>query len=169
MPDSRSLDVRKALAAMCATLGLLLWGFGFATRNAAELYIPSGQVNVNLRWGGVLLGFGAVMWLFSLVGDYIGRGRRRVAPPSIRRLSLRATGDGASPLEGNRPRAARIARASWRGVSRLWRIPRFRCCLSLPLPLTPPPVTGSLATLDWLVIVVYFALTFGVASRRRHP
>lgn len=74
MPVSHSFDVRKVLAAMCATLGLLLGGFGLATRNSAELYIPSGQVNINLRWGGVLLGFAAVTWLLSCLADRAGPG-----------------------------------------------------------------------------------------------
>ncbi len=74
MPDSHSFDVRKALATLCATLGLLLGGFGLATRNSGELYIPSGQVNINLRWGGVLLGFAAVTWMLSCLADRARRG-----------------------------------------------------------------------------------------------
>lgn len=65
--DVPPFDVRRALAALFAILGILLVGFGQATRNDAQVYIPSGGVNVNLRWGMVLLGFALLMALLSVV------------------------------------------------------------------------------------------------------
>ncbi|MEP7384433.1 MAG: hypothetical protein ABI910_22355 [Gemmatimonadota bacterium] len=69
MLDRAPLDLRSALAATFAVLGLLVGGYGLATRNNAALYLPSGQVNINLRWGGVMLGFAVIVRLLAMVAD----------------------------------------------------------------------------------------------------
>lgn len=73
--DFAAFDVRRALAALFAILGILLVGFGQATRNDERVYIPSGGVNVNLRWGMVLLGFSVLMALLSFVSSRASRTR----------------------------------------------------------------------------------------------
>lgn len=72
-PDAPHFDVRGALAALCGSLGVLLIGFGLATRSDQQVYIPSGGVNVNLRWGMVLLGFAALMAIVSLFSSWARR------------------------------------------------------------------------------------------------
>ncbi len=73
--DGPPFDVRRALAALFAIVGVLLVGFGLATRNDERVYIPSGGVNVNLRWGMVLLGFAALMAILSFVSSRVSRKR----------------------------------------------------------------------------------------------
>jgi hypothetical protein len=56
-----NFDLRLPLGVMFAVYGLLLTIFGFAT-NGNEMYAThSLGINVNLRWGLVLLLFGAAM------------------------------------------------------------------------------------------------------------
>jgi len=56
-----NFDLRLPLGAMFAIYGLMLTLFGFAT-NGQEMYqTHSLGINVNLRWGIVLLVFGLVM------------------------------------------------------------------------------------------------------------
>ena len=56
------IDIRKPLGLMFLAIGLLLAGFGLtgdASRHAQSL-----GININLWWGLVMSGFGAVMlWL----------------------------------------------------------------------------------------------------------
>ncbi len=81
----RALDLRAALAALFAVLGLLLGGYGLATRDDAALYVPSGQVNINLRWGGVMLAFAVIVRLLMFVAD------RRVLRDAHERAATDAT------------------------------------------------------------------------------
>ena len=56
-----NFDLRLPLGVMFAIYGLMLTLFGFAT-NGQEMYqTHSLGINVNLRWGIVLLVFGLVM------------------------------------------------------------------------------------------------------------
>jgi hypothetical protein len=65
------LDLRLPIGLMFTSFGILLVGFGLLSDPA--IYERSLGINVNLWWGLVLLGFGAVMlWL-------VMRGRRRAA------------------------------------------------------------------------------------------
>jgi protein-S-isoprenylcysteine O-methyltransferase Ste14 len=57
------LDIRVPLGIMFALLGVLLVGYGFLSDPA--LYQRSLGINVNLRWGWVLLVFGALMLWFA--------------------------------------------------------------------------------------------------------
>jgi hypothetical protein len=63
-----NFDLRFPLGIMFAIYGLILTIFGLAT-NGNEMYTThSLGINVNLRWGLVLLLFGAVMLGLSLKG-----------------------------------------------------------------------------------------------------
>ena len=55
------LDIRWPIGIMFALIGALLVVYGIVTNWDAELYARSLGLNINLRWGIVLLGFGAVM------------------------------------------------------------------------------------------------------------
>jgi hypothetical protein len=57
------LDIRTPIGLMFGIFGLLLTGYGLATRGSS-LYERSLGMNLNLEWGVVLLVFGGVMlWL----------------------------------------------------------------------------------------------------------
>jgi hypothetical protein len=61
------LDIRIPMGVMFTVLGLILIGYGLVPN--ADLYARhSLGINMNLRWGGVILFFGLVMlclaWLF---------------------------------------------------------------------------------------------------------
>jgi hypothetical protein len=55
------LDIRWPIGLMFSLVGLLMTGYGVATNGNAELYRRSLDININLAWGVVLLGFGALM------------------------------------------------------------------------------------------------------------
>ncbi len=69
MTEPLGLDVRLPLGGLFSVLGVLLVGFGAATRGS-ELYQRSLGVNVNLWWGLVMLAFGVLLLLM------VRRGRR---------------------------------------------------------------------------------------------
>jgi hypothetical protein len=57
------LDIRTPIGLMFSIFGVLLAGYGLATRGS-EIYQRSLGYNINLEWGVVLLAFGLVMlWL----------------------------------------------------------------------------------------------------------
>ena len=60
------LDVRVPIGLLFLTLGILLAGFGAFSNSA--LYVRSLGININLIWGSVLIGFGAVMLLLARRG-----------------------------------------------------------------------------------------------------
>ena len=55
------LDIRWPIGLMFSLVGVLLVMYGFATNSDAELYRRSLDINVNLRWGVVLVVFGGAM------------------------------------------------------------------------------------------------------------
>ena len=55
------LDIRWPIGLLFSLVGALLVIYGFATISDAEVYRRSLGINVNLRWGLVLLVFGAPM------------------------------------------------------------------------------------------------------------
>ena len=55
------LDIRWPIGLMFSLVGALLVIYGFATISDAEVYRRSLGINVNLRWGLVLLVFGGFM------------------------------------------------------------------------------------------------------------
>ncbi len=60
------LDIRWPIGLMFSLVGLLLTGFGFATKGDAELYKRSLDININLIWGVVLLVFGGFMLVMAM-------------------------------------------------------------------------------------------------------
>jgi len=62
------LDLRWPIGLMFTLIGLLLAGFGAMTRGNAELYQGSLGININLRWGLVLLVFGLFMLIMAWRG-----------------------------------------------------------------------------------------------------
>jgi hypothetical protein len=69
-------DLRIPIGLMFTTFGLMLTAFGLMSDEA--IYARSLGINVNLWWGLVLLGFGAVMLAFAARrrGRAGGAGRR---------------------------------------------------------------------------------------------
>jgi len=60
------LDIRLPLGLLFSIIGLLLLLFG-AFSNPA-IYQRSLGININLWWGGVMLGFGVLMFIFGRSG-----------------------------------------------------------------------------------------------------
>ena len=59
------LDIRWPIGLMFSLIGVMLVIYGFATNSNTEMYQHSLTINVNLRWGMVLLVFGAGMLLLA--------------------------------------------------------------------------------------------------------
>ena len=59
------LDIRIPIGVLFALLGVMLTGYGLVAD--PEIYVKSLGMNVNLWWGVVMLGFGALMYLWSRV------------------------------------------------------------------------------------------------------
>ncbi len=57
------LDLRYPVGLMFSLVGALLTAYGLVTGSNAELYKRSLGININLRWGIVLLIFGLAMLL----------------------------------------------------------------------------------------------------------
>ena len=57
------LDVRLPIGFMFAIFGVILAGYGLIS--GPEVYQRSLGINVNLWWGLVLIGFGAIMLLLA--------------------------------------------------------------------------------------------------------
>lgn len=70
MSGGAGLDLRYPIGGLFAVLGAILAGFGLATRGDAKLYAPSGNLNINLVWGVVMLVFG---FLFLALAWWAGR------------------------------------------------------------------------------------------------
>ena len=63
------LDIRWPIGLMFSLVGALLVIYGFATISDAEVYRRSLGININLRWGLVLLVFGAWMLIMAWRGS----------------------------------------------------------------------------------------------------
>jgi len=59
------LDIRWPIGLLFTLVGALLVIYGGATMSDADVYRRSLGINVNLRWGLVLLAFGAAMLLMA--------------------------------------------------------------------------------------------------------
>lgn len=70
------LDIRWPIGLMFTLVGALLVIYGGATMSDAEVYRRSLDININLRWGLVLLVFGAWMLLMAW------RGSRQTVQPT---------------------------------------------------------------------------------------
>ena len=55
------LDIRWPIGLMFSLVGVILVIYGLATGSDTELYRRSLDININLRWGLVVLAFGAAM------------------------------------------------------------------------------------------------------------
>jgi hypothetical protein len=65
------LDVKFPIGLLFTIFGILLLVFGFNSDPA--IYAKSLGVNINLRWGGLMLAFGIAMLLLSGKGIFTGR------------------------------------------------------------------------------------------------
>ena len=74
------LDIRWPIGLMFSLVGVMLVIYGFATNSDAELYRRSLDINVNLRWGLVLLAFGGSMLTLAWRAS-----RKPAAPPGPER------------------------------------------------------------------------------------
>jgi len=61
MANATQLDIRVPIGGLFTVLGLLVGGYGLATRGDAALYERSLSVNINLVWGAVMIVFGVAM------------------------------------------------------------------------------------------------------------
>jgi sulfite exporter TauE/SafE len=61
MTNAAQLDIRIPIGGLFTVLGLLVGGYGLATRGNAALYERSLTVNINLIWGVVMIVFGVAM------------------------------------------------------------------------------------------------------------
>jgi hypothetical protein len=68
------LDIRWPIGLMFSLIGVLLVGYGLMTGSDTEMYKRSMDINVNLRWGLVLLVFGGAMLAMAW------RGGKQAAP-----------------------------------------------------------------------------------------
>ena len=69
------LDIRWPIGLMFSLVGVLLVIYGGATISDIEIYRRSLDININLRWGLVVLAFGATMLALAW------RGSRQAAEP----------------------------------------------------------------------------------------
>lgn len=72
MSGARGLDVRLPIGGLFSVLGVLLVGYGVATRGDAQRYARSLDVNINLWWGLAMLAFGAFMLVMARRGRVTG-------------------------------------------------------------------------------------------------
>ena len=72
------LDIRWPIGLMFSLVGALLVIYGLATASNAEIYRRSLDINVNLRWGLVVLAFGAAMLAMAWRAS-----RRQSAEPQV--------------------------------------------------------------------------------------
>ena len=75
MSGAAALDLRYPIGGLFVVIGVILAGFGAATRGNAAMYVRSGGVNVNLWWGLVML----VVGILFLALARRGRGGMRPA------------------------------------------------------------------------------------------
>ena len=62
------LDIRWPIGLMFSLIGALLIVFGAVTGTGNEMYQHSLGININLKWGVVLLVFGALMLFGAIRG-----------------------------------------------------------------------------------------------------
>jgi hypothetical protein len=75
MSSAAALDLRYPIGGLFVVLGLILAGFGAATRNDVEIYRPSGGININLWWGLVMLVTGVIFLALARRGARRDRDR----------------------------------------------------------------------------------------------
>lgn len=62
------LDIRWPIGLMFTLIGVLLTGYGAVNRAASLTHAGGVELNINLRWGFVLLVFGVLMLLGAIRG-----------------------------------------------------------------------------------------------------
>ena len=62
------LDLRWPIGLMFSFIGALLLAYGVATNSNADMYANSLGININLKWGIVLLIFGVLMIIGAVMG-----------------------------------------------------------------------------------------------------
>jgi hypothetical protein len=62
------LDIRWPIGLMFSLIGALLTGYGAWTASDSKMYQRSLGINIDLRWGVVLLVFGLLMLLLAWSG-----------------------------------------------------------------------------------------------------
>jgi protein-S-isoprenylcysteine O-methyltransferase Ste14 len=62
------LDLRWPIGLMFSLVGVLLVVYGFGTASDVEMYQRSLGININVRWGLVLVVFGAFMLIMAWRG-----------------------------------------------------------------------------------------------------
>ena len=72
------LDIRWPIGLMFSLVGALLVIYGLATMSDTQVYARSLDININLRWGLVVLAFGAAMLALAWRGS--GQPAERQAP-----------------------------------------------------------------------------------------
>jgi len=77
MSDSARIDIRLPIGALFTALGVILAGYGVATKADTALYERSLSVNINLWWGLIMLLFGVLMLAFAI------RARGKAPPPVV--------------------------------------------------------------------------------------
>ena len=70
------LDIRWPIGLMFTLIGLMLTGYGAASRANSVTKIDGQDININLIWGIVLLIFGVLMVFFAY------RGGKKSPPPT---------------------------------------------------------------------------------------
>lgn len=63
------LDIRWPIGLMFTLIGVLLTGYGAFNRAASLTKIDGLEININLKWGVVLLVFGVFMLLGAIKGS----------------------------------------------------------------------------------------------------
>jgi hypothetical protein len=66
MSGAGGLDLRYPIGGLFTVLGVILAGYGIATRDNLAMYVRSTSVNVNLWWGVVMIVFGAAFLLLAM-------------------------------------------------------------------------------------------------------
>jgi cell division protein FtsX len=62
------LDLRWPIGLMFSFIGALLLAYGAATNSNTDMYANSLGININLKWGIVLLIFGVLMIIGAVMG-----------------------------------------------------------------------------------------------------
>jgi hypothetical protein len=75
------LDIRLPIGLLFSIFGLLLIGYG--ALGDKDIYARSLDVNVNLWWGIIMLGFGLVMFLLGKRGTKLKSGSSRSADTKV--------------------------------------------------------------------------------------
>lgn len=73
MSGTAGLDLRYPIGGLFTVLGLLLAGYGVATRDDARLYARATGLNINLWWGLAMLAFGALCLALAARAARAGR------------------------------------------------------------------------------------------------